>query len=70
MNLNIKSMSNVEKLRTMELLWDDISRNIPDMNSPGWHVDILKEREAKLEKGEDSFVNWKEAKSEILDSIS
>ena len=37
-----------EKLRAMEMLWDDICRNVPDFSSPAWHENILKEREKKL----------------------
>ena len=47
MNLNLHEMTTEEKIRTMELLWDDICRNVPDFTSPKWHGDILKDREKK-----------------------
>jgi hypothetical protein len=51
MNLNLKEMTTEEKLQTMEILWDDICRIIPDFSSPSWHEDILKEREQNILDG-------------------
>ena len=34
MSLNLNQMTKEEKLGTMELLWDDICRNVPDLASP------------------------------------
>ncbi|EFK05410.1 conserved domain protein [delta proteobacterium NaphS2] len=34
MNLKLQEMTIKEKLRTMELLWDDICRKVPDLASP------------------------------------
>ncbi len=45
MNLNLDKMTTEEKLGAMELLWDDICRNVPDFASPSWHGDILQDRE-------------------------
>ncbi len=68
--MNIKEMTTGEKLKTMELLWDDICRNVPDLSSPGWHGDILKEREKNVREGRDRFVDWEQAKKDIWDSVS
>ena len=70
MNLNLKEMTIEEKMRAMEMLWDDLCRIKPDFQSPGWHKDILFEREQGLKEGKDEFVDWKEAKKAILESIS
>ena len=70
MSFNLKEMSIEEKLRTMEMLWDDICRNVPDFSSPAWHENILKEREQKLREGKDKFVDWDQAKKDIWDSVS
>jgi len=40
MCLNIQEMTTEEKLRAMEMLWDDICRKVPDLASPLWHGDI------------------------------
>ena len=70
MTFNLKEMTTEEKLRAMEMLWDDICRNVPDFSSPAWHENILKERETKLREGKDKFVDWDEAKKDIWDSVS
>ena len=70
MNLNIKEMSTEEKLRAMELLWDDFCSKQPDFKSPGWHEDILLEREKRFKEGKEKLVGWEQAKKEIWESIS
>lgn len=70
MELNIKGMSTEEKMRAMELLWDDLCTNFHEFKSPDWHGDILKEREKGLQEGKDKFIDWQQAKKEIWDSIS
>jgi hypothetical protein len=71
MNLNLEEMAATEeKLQTMEILWDDICRIIPDFSSPFWHEDVLKDREQRILDGKDKFVDWDKAKKDIRDSIS
>ena len=62
-------MTTEEKLEAMEMLWDDICRNIPDFSSPAWHEQILKEREERLKKGKEKVLDWNQAKKDIRDSI-
>jgi len=68
--MNLNKMTTQEKLRTMELLWDDICRNVPDLSSPAWHEIILKEKEKNLIEGKDKFIDWDQAKKDIWDSPS
>ncbi len=70
MSLNLHEMTTKEKIRTMELLWDDICRNVPDFASPKWHGDILKDREKKIKQGKEKFIDWEQAKKDIWDSVS
>ena len=70
MNLNLKKMTIEEKMQAMEMLWDDFCREQPDFQSPDWHKDILLEREKRLKEGKEMFIDWKQAKKEILESIS
>ena len=62
-------MTTEEKLEAMEMLWDDICRNIPDFSSPAWHEQILKEREERLKKGKEKVLDWNQAKKDLRDSI-
>ncbi len=70
MDINIDEMTIEEKLKTMELLWDDICKNVHEYASPDWHEDILKDREKSLKHGKDKFIDWEKAKKDILDSVS
>ncbi|NTV12399.1 MAG: addiction module protein [Desulfobulbaceae bacterium] len=55
---------------TMELLWDDLCKNQIDLASPRWHETVLKDREKAIAEGKDKFVDWEDAKKEILNSVS
>ncbi len=48
MSIDIQEMTAVEKLQTMELLWDDICHNTTNVVSPDWHGDILSKKEDQL----------------------
>ena len=63
--INIDQMSISEKLRIMELLWDDLCHTESDIPSPQWHEDVLMERENLIRDGRDEFVDWDQAKKEI-----
>ncbi|MBI5141806.1 MAG: addiction module protein [Nitrospirae bacterium] len=69
MVVNLQDMTTEDKLMSMELLWDDLCKNRIDFTSPDWHGAILTEREKAVACGEDEFVDWDEAKKEILNSI-
>ncbi len=70
MNFELKQMTIDEKLRTMEILWDDICRVVPDFASPEWHESILREREQRIKEGKDKFLDWDHTKRHIQDHIS
>jgi len=65
--IDLQQLSVPEKLRLMEDLWRDLSRNESDLASPAWHGLVLAEREKKLASGEDSLVDWETAKKELRD---
>jgi hypothetical protein len=68
MTIELSGMTIEEKLRAMEMLWDNICQSIPDLSSPSWHEDILKEREQSLKEGKDKFVDWEQAKKDLWKS--
>jgi hypothetical protein len=70
MTLNLGEMTTVEKLKAMEMLWDDICRSVPNFSSPAWHENVLKEREQRLKDGKEKFLDWDQAKEDIRVSIS
>ena len=54
-----------EKLMLMEALWEDLSRDGEDFESPAWHGEVLREREKALQSGEDRFLTVEEARAEL-----
>ena len=63
--LPIHQMSRLEKLRAMEALGVDLSRDEPAFESPAWHADALRETERRVAAGEEKPLDWKAAKREL-----
>jgi len=62
----IQKMSNPERLRTMEALWDALCHDSEEPQSPDWHRAVLAERKARLESGEAKFMSIEEARERLL----
>ena len=67
--LEIEKMTLEEKLRAMEALWADLSRKEQDIQSPPWHEQLLKEREERVQSGQERFESWEDAKRELRDRL-
>jgi len=63
--LPLNEMTVEEKLQTMEAIWQSLSANPGAIESPDWHEDELRVREAQIASGEAKFVDWEKAKAEI-----
>ncbi len=63
--LPLDRMTTAEKLRAMETLWADLSRNADAFESPAWHADVLRERQQRVAEGKETFVNWEDAKRQL-----
>jgi putative addiction module component (TIGR02574 family) len=63
--LPLDTMSTEEKLRTIEAIWENVSANPEAIESPAWHEEELRVREAQIESGEAKFIDWEKAKEEI-----
>jgi hypothetical protein len=63
--IEIKHLSREEKLRVMEAIWDDLSREEELVESPDWHREALEEADRRLKSGQESIVDWNEAKKEL-----
>ncbi len=68
--LPLEQMSIEEKIQTMEIIWDDLCKTAGSISSPSWHKNVLNEREERIKKGEDEFIDWDKAKKHIRDTIS
>ena len=63
-------MTLAEKLRVMEMLWADLSRNEAQLESPAWHEEVLREREARVKSGQETFIDWETAKKQLRDKLT
>ena len=70
LNLSLDKMTPEEKLRAIEMIWEDLCRSTPDLPSPEWHGDVLEQRLKRSREGRVEFVDWDEARGKIGKSIS
>ncbi|WP_151445160.1 addiction module protein [Halomonas lysinitropha] len=61
-------MSTREKLRAMEALWDDLTRDPESVPVPDWHREELEIRSARAEADGDAFSEWEAAKRRLRES--
>ncbi len=61
----IQQMPRQEKLRLMEILWAELSREESELDSPAWHEGALRETTERLARGEEQALDWKEAKRQL-----
>jgi hypothetical protein len=68
--LPLKEMTTADKIRTMELLWENLCQNSSDLLSPSWHGEVLKERSKQLEgNNNSSALDWNTAKNTLRRSL-
>jgi hypothetical protein len=65
--LPLDQMTTADKLRVMEELWKDLTRNENEFESPAWHLEVLQQREERLKAGEETPIDWETAKKELRD---
>jgi len=63
--LAIKRMSREDKLRAMETLWADLSRDEAEVASPGWHGVALRETERLVREDKAEFSDWQVARRRL-----
>ncbi len=66
----LDKMSAEEKIKTMEILWDDLCKNADSIPSPEWHKSVLEQREKEIQSGREGYVEWNRARKDIFKSIS
>ena len=67
LEIPLDKMTTLDKLRVLEIVWDDLQRTPDDIPSPSWHADVLKAREGRVQEGTAHFVDWSESKRKIRD---
>ncbi|MEO6993438.1 MAG: addiction module protein [Lacunisphaera sp.] len=63
--LPLDQMTTAEKLRAMEALWADLTRQADNFESPAWHEGVLREREQRVAEGKETYGDWEEAKRQL-----
>ena len=63
--LPLDRMTREDKLRAMEELWEDLSRDEAQFESPAWHGDVLRDRAEAVNSGKEKFMDWETAKQEL-----
>lgn len=61
----IKDMSRDEQLLAMELLWQEISRDEEQVESPVWHKEVLEQRQAIIAEDSASYLTVDELKKRL-----
>ena len=64
---SIDNLTRSEKLRMMEVLWDDLARDAETLPSPEWHAQALEEAEKAVAENQAGFVSWDAAKKVLRD---
>lgn len=54
-----------EKLKLMEVLWEDLSRDPDYLEPPAWHEEELRKTRERLERGEEEILDWSDVKKEL-----
>ena len=63
--LEIQQMPRQEKLKLMETLWAELSRDEAELDSPAWHADALRETSERRARGEESVLDWEQARAKL-----
>ena len=61
----VKMLSTKEKLQVMEAIWQDLTEEEHNVQSPSWHLEALKETEQRRNEGKETIVDWGDAKKEL-----
>jgi hypothetical protein len=63
--LEIQQLPRQEKLKLMEMLWGELSRDEAELESPAWHADALRETAEGRARGEETVMDWDQAKEKL-----
>ena len=63
--IEISHLSREEKLRVMQDIWEDLSKNELELESPSWHQDALQKTKLRVDAGQVKILDWESAKKEL-----
>jgi hypothetical protein len=62
---DIQQLPRQEKLKLMETLWAELSRDEAELESPAWHAEALRETAERRARGEETVLDWEHAKAKL-----
>lgn len=69
LDLPLDQICTKDKLQTIDALWESLSRDAAEIESPSWHGEVLAERLAALGRGKVEFEDLDEVKWKIRKQI-
>jgi len=63
--LPLETMTLHDKIQTMESIWQSLTQNATEVESPAWHGDVLAARKARASDGTSRYDDWDNAKRRI-----
>ena len=64
-SLQLDNMTVLEKLRTIEEIWENLTQSTDSIPSPAWHNDVLLARAGRVAEDSSHFSDWSSAKDQI-----
>ena len=68
--LSLSELTLEQKFDVLEQLWKSLLQDEESIKSPGWHEDVLREREAAFKAGRIKLSDWEDAKKRIYGKVS
>lgn len=63
--VDAKNMSPSQRVLAMEALWESMCGDQEEIESPGWHEQILVERRDRIARGEGRFVTLEQLRETL-----
>ncbi|MGC4015507.1 MAG: addiction module protein [Luteolibacter sp.] len=62
---DVKALTIADKLRLMDMLWDDLRHVEDQVEVPAWHKTLLDERLKRAEDRETEMLDWETVKDQL-----
>lgn len=59
---SIHDLPKIEKIKVMEFLWEELTLEEKEFDSPDWHKKALKDTEKRMDEGKEKVIDWSETK--------
>jgi hypothetical protein len=66
---SLRQLPRIEKLKLMEMLWEELTRPDLEFESPAWHARELAATERRLAEGTEQMLDWDTAKDSLRSKV-